>query len=661
MLKRVKRIWVKGVLLEPSLYRTALLELNLQEDLAMVENAWRLSVQETNVPARLLPTGAPIIQVFDEAEGQLLILGKPGAGKTTLLLDLARQLLDRAELDEAHPIPVVLNLSSWAKRCLPLADWLVEELFSNYKVSRHIGRRWVDGDQLLLLLDGLDEVAPFARQACFTAINDYHQKHWLTPMAVCSRSEEYVQLSKLLKLQSAITIQPLTKQQVEDYLSRGGESLTTLREVLQEDRVLEEMVETPLMLAVMMLAYANCSPDDLPSEGSVSERRRKIFDAYVTRVLKRRSASPYYQHKEQQVRRWLAWLAQQLDQHQQTDLYLERMQPDWIPDPKYRQMYMLVVCVRAAVAAIFIQVLALLGTAPLWTGVVLPQDAKVAAPLASVLVGIVTFFSAAVFGEEIKPVELLTWTWSWKKMWQDFRGFKTSKWYRVFALLLIGMSGLGAASTGKTPLESGKLDLAALLTASLLIFLGPRLIFALEGGWGVGQLENKDLIRPNEGIKRSARNGRRIGLCYFLGIVAFVVFLSIPAGLLAGNLLASMRLGMTLGIIVGLGAATEKWLMEGHLATIQQSTLFGFLKRAGAIPLHYQHFLDYAAERILLQKVGGGYRFIHRFLQEYFLSIVPETFTTQYIIEQKTSEQTHLSQPSRVKSRRTRRKRKIKR
>jgi hypothetical protein len=29
-------------------------------------------------------------------------------------------------------------------------------------------------------------------------------------------------------------------------------------------------------------------------------------------------------------------------------------------------------------------------------------------------------------------------------------------------------------------------------------------------------------------------------------------------------------------------------------------------------------FLDYAAERLFLRKVGGGYSFIHRLLQDYF-------------------------------------------
>jgi len=45
------------------------------------------------------------------------------------------------------------------------------------------------------------------------------------------------------------------------------------------------------------------------------------------------------------------------------------------------------------------------------------------------------------------------------------------------------------------------------------------------------------------------------------------------------------------------------------------------LWRAGAVPWHYVQFLDYAAERILLRKVGGGYIFIHRLLLDYFASL----------------------------------------
>jgi hypothetical protein len=43
-----------------------------------------------------------------------------------------------------------------------------------------------------------------------------------------------------------------------------------------------------------------------------------------------------------------------------------------------------------------------------------------------------------------------------------------------------------------------------------------------------------------------------------------------------------------------------------------------WLIRNGSTPWNYIRFLDYAAERILLRKVGGGYAFIHRMLLEHF-------------------------------------------
>ena len=70
--------------------------------------------------------------VFDELGSQLLILGDPGTGKTTLLLDLARDLLERADKDEFYPVPAVFNLSSWAKERPPLVEWLADDL------NRHI-------------------------------------------------------------------------------------------------------------------------------------------------------------------------------------------------------------------------------------------------------------------------------------------------------------------------------------------------------------------------------------------------------------------------------------------------------------------------------------------------------------------------------------------
>ena len=59
-------------------------------------------------------------------------------------------------------------------------------------------------------------------------------------------------------------------------------------------------------------------------------------------------------------------------------------------------------------------------------------------------------------------------------------------------------------------------------------------------------------------------------------------------------------------------------LSFGGLAWIQHWILRLILYLEDLIPWNYVSFLDYAAQRIFLYKVGGGYIFIHRYLLEHF-------------------------------------------
>jgi hypothetical protein len=53
-------------------------------------------------------------------------------------------------------------------------------------------------------------------------------------------------------------------------------------------------------------------------------------------------------------------------------------------------------------------------------------------------------------------------------------------------------------------------------------------------------------------------------------------------------------------------------------------TLRLLLARAGLAPLRYAAFLDHAAGRVLLRRVGGGWVFVHRLLLDYFAGLTPE-------------------------------------
>ncbi|NEZ65749.1 hypothetical protein D0962_23825 [Leptolyngbyaceae cyanobacterium CCMR0082] len=85
-----------------------------------------------NKPPLDLKLTQKIIEVFDRPDiaGKLLILGEPGSGKTTELLQLARDLVARVEEDDQHPVPVILELSSWNRESID--KWVANQLKKLY-------------------------------------------------------------------------------------------------------------------------------------------------------------------------------------------------------------------------------------------------------------------------------------------------------------------------------------------------------------------------------------------------------------------------------------------------------------------------------------------------------------------------------------------------
>jgi transcriptional regulator with XRE-family HTH domain/DNA polymerase III delta prime subunit len=347
MLSSVRSTWIEGVL-QRSLSSIALIELGFVEVPDALENPWHLAVQETTGPARLLPTGTPIVQVYDEAQGELLILGEPGAGKTTLLLELARVLLNRAEQNEDLPIPVVFNLSSWAKHD-DLVGWLLEELQSKYRVPRNLAQTWIEQERLTILLDGLDETSEDARPICVKAVSLYKQEHILVSLVICCRRKEYLEQNTRIALQRAVSVQPLTRDQIDEYLLCAEGQLDAVQKAVQEDSELEEMIRTPLMLSIIALTYQG-NHADLALSGTKEDRRRQILRTYLQRMLTRRAVTPY---DPQETIHRLSWLAKQMQTHSQSVFYLERVQPDWQTDSQsYRQYHQMVNRIFVAVTVL---------------------------------------------------------------------------------------------------------------------------------------------------------------------------------------------------------------------------------------------------------------------------------------------------------------------
>ncbi len=303
------------------------IELGLASRPAAIQNAASLSLRLPDQPEQLLPSHFSIVDAYEQAQQELLILGEPGAGKSTLLLELAHHLVEQAEQDTKQPLPVLLPLSSWATNRLPLQEWLSEQFVLLYDVPRNLSRQWIQAEQLLFLLDGLDEMGVSARTACITAINAYHREH-LQPLVICSRTNEYDTASQYerLALHNAVVAQPLSLKLVDTYLKNIGNPLVALRAALKKNPILAEIATTPLMLQVLILAYQDTSVRELSNKETLLQQQ--VWDDFVQRMVSRKGDKNRYPLSITTT--WLGHLAQQMREHNQTIFFLERLQPDWL-------------------------------------------------------------------------------------------------------------------------------------------------------------------------------------------------------------------------------------------------------------------------------------------------------------------------------------------
>jgi GTPase SAR1 family protein len=568
MLDRVQNEWITGFLENPLYYGydELLLPLALRE---RVGSRFDLVLSDPLKPTHPILPGTTIMHVFDQAGSELLILGEPGAGKTTLLLELARDLLKRAKDNKEAPIPVVFMLASWATEQLPLDRWIVEELRMKYNVPSQIGEAWVKANQLLILLDGLDEMTTDALPACIEAINEYyHQAH--RTLVVSSRTKEFLDQPGRLALHTAVTVQPLSPEQIDTYLddlAAKGEEIEGLKRALHQSATLRAVAITPLYLTVLILAYHGKPAQELLElvEAVPTDQQHLLFHNYVEQMLQRKGTRLHA--TVQQTKHWLAWLACQLTARSADALYLERLQPDWLP--KGQRAF----C-RWSTGTIIGLVFGLLG---LGIGLIFG--------LLGLGIGLIFGFSP-----KIKPVEALTWSW-------------VGLFVGLFFVLGFGLLGLGIGLIHVFGVR---------LFGGLFFGLFVGLFFGLLGGLAFGtsrrQLTERSILSPNEGIRRSVKNGLILGLVVGLVVGLFVGQLFGPVVVLS----VVLFVGLAFGLIFGLGA------------TVQHYTLRFWLWRTHHFPWQAVPFLDDAVEQLLLRRVGGGYIFRHRLLQDYFASLDPQ-------------------------------------
>jgi hypothetical protein len=155
-----------------SLHQMVRVELGMREQPEQIADPWQRLLYTPTEAGRAVAAGTSILQVYEQAQRFLLILGEPGGGKTVTLLHLAQALLAQGAA------PVFFNLASWARQQKSLLEWMQGELKLAYGIHPDLSAPLFKQQALIPLLDGLDEVAEAQRPACVSAINVFCRGIW---------------------------------------------------------------------------------------------------------------------------------------------------------------------------------------------------------------------------------------------------------------------------------------------------------------------------------------------------------------------------------------------------------------------------------------------------------------------------------------------------
>ena len=673
VLRKVKTFWVEGVL-ENSLYNADLIELGKEYQPQAIEYPWETVVQHYESESRILPKDKPIIEIFDEANESLIILGQPGSGKTTMLLELARTLISRAEENPKAAIPIVFNLSSWQSD-ESLIYWIVNELNEKYLIPKHIGRSWVEENRIAFLLDGLDEVKPEHQQSCVQAINQF-RKDYLTGTVVCSRLDDYKTIQQKLKLDVAISLQPLTPEQIQVYIAEDPQTSQVIQGLLESDHAFRHLAQSPLMLNVIMLTKHTVTlSNPLPDE----EYRRHLLDVYAQQMLKRRGTDSLYQ--SDQTTAWLSWLAYQMLLHGQSIFLLDQIQPNWLAKGTQRLLYF--IWSRSAIG-LLLGLLFGITNYPFATSAYNPAFIVVLSwmviiTLGSNIVGIIDWFRSEVYyASTVKRNKAARISWD-----------------SLFYIIVVGLIGIAIGSLAGWGLGwpigefsrwligfVNRYTSDGILTGPLGTPVGGLLngtIGGIMGGLfggiaflyvfaikGYNRSSACD-IQTIEGLAWSWRGtsqggllGLGLGLLFRVVLgskvgIVFVFILGLSIGLLGGlrgkiletkntpnqGILLTLRNALSGALIVGSFSGVSVWLTVGVESGIVFGTILGGIMlfgygggdvvkhvilrlifwRKNQITWNFAGFLDHTVNLLFMRRVGGGYIFMHRMLMEYFASL----------------------------------------
>ncbi|MDN2495134.1 NACHT domain-containing protein [Nocardia nova] len=563
----------------------------------------------------------PIDLYRSASHGRLIVLGESGAGKSIFLDRLVRDLL-RELATTAGPVPVIVNLNSWAPDRVSLSQWIVDRLIFDHPFVEESHAAALLGDERILpVLDGFDEINADLQHQAWEQLNNVG-----LAMIIASRPDQYREVAESAGPLASATLaelEPLTPGEAAEYLTDddvADSGLDTWRSELRADPDrLGKALSSPLMVSLARDLYGRnltskrfADRDAFPSAAAIEHH---LLAAFVPSRYRNDTNSTMRQFGPQ----WIAGLARSIPEGRTEIAWWELASSVSLParivgfgvmavlvgavtgalakgaaGAVAASALLAVLAVGVAVAPVprVVRTIGLIGrtkyaAALLCSGVIGGICAGLLSKPLVLSVGLWTLPFAAAAGT--LPACLVTWG---TRRWELGDAAKT-----VWKEIGLGSGGAwvggAAVSVVFTFFQVPDPGYAGWVGYCCLVGLAFSIPAAVEG------LPGRDISTPHDLLDANR-----------LWAFGQIVSVSVPFGLIASTVTGPVR-GILIGVAVGLawGIAMTAWGRWFVLVRV-------WMVVRGQLPWFVWRFLEDAHERQILRQKGAVFQFRHGSLQE---------------------------------------------
>ena len=212
---------------------------------------------------------------------RFVVLGPPGCGKSTF----CRWLQWRAAEGRLHPpgrllLPAYVRLLDWSRTGGQLPEFLAGQSEMQSRPTPDHWREWLQGGDVLLLLDGLDEVE--AQSPVSAWVQDVLGTYQACPVLLTCRTVSRERHQEVCPDFPAFLLAGLEKPQRDAYIEHFPARRFDHRALIEQlDRTpaIEPLAANPLLLSIICYVFEDGLRLPAP--------RGELYEAAVTRLLKR--------------------------------------------------------------------------------------------------------------------------------------------------------------------------------------------------------------------------------------------------------------------------------------------------------------------------------------------------------------------------------------